>query len=168
MPDEKPPEKVTTQIPKVEIMEGLLKQLTTSMQEQFGKVHSDNAVLRADVGLVANDLSLVKERVTLLERDRDDERARVARHSSRVKELAETTSSADLSHDAQIAAEIVARKKLEDDVEEIRKSTQWIFTVASKLHALVFENKRNKVIIGLVLIALTKAVEKWLTAKGLL
>ena len=170
MPDEKP----TVQIAAVPDWAVELKVLATATKD-------DVRELRADVGLVANDLSLVKERVTLLERDRDNERDRVARNSNRVKELADTTSNADLSLQAQQSDVIVkVRETHALAMSADQKATETQAAVA-EIRAIATESLATQTELYTELLKVTKQplVRKiayglaglavgWLTAKGLL
>jgi len=56
--------------------------------------------LKADIGLVSNDLGILKDRVTLLEAFRSEQDARATRASAGVRGLSNT----DMAHEAAIAS----------------------------------------------------------------
>lgn len=159
MPDEKPPEKVTTQLPAVPEW---AVELTRTTKDGFRAV-------RADLELVANDLSLVKERVTIIETWRNDQDMRASRNSNRVKELAETTSHIDLTHDAKIAAEIVERQKLAREVAETRAIVEVVKSETASQTAILARLDRltSNPLVKTVATAVGTAILTWLSVKGL-
>ena len=159
MPDEKPPEKVTTQLPAVP--EWAIE-LTRTTKDGFRQV-------RADLELVANDLSLVKERVTIIETWRNDQDMRASRNSNRVRDLAEATSHVDLTHDAKIAAEIVARQKLERDTAETRELVERLRAETASQTAILgrLDKVASNPLVKTVATAVGTAILTWLSVKGL-
>lgn len=159
MSDEKPPEKPTTQLPAVPEW---AVELTRTTKDGFRQV-------RADLELVANDLSLVKERVTIIETWRNDQDLRASRNSNRVKELAEATSHVDLTHDAKIAAEIVARQELERRVSETHATVETIRAETAQQTAILARLDRvaSNPLVKTVATALGTAILTWLASKGL-
>lgn len=159
MGDEKPPEKVTTQLPAVPEW---VVELTRTTKDGFRAV-------RADLELVANDLSLVKERVTIIETWRNDQDLRASRNSNRVRDLAEATSHVDLAHDAKIAAEIVARQKLERDAAETRALVERLQAETASQTAILgrLDKVASNPLVKTVATAVGTAILTWLSVKGL-
>lgn len=158
MGDEKPPEKVTTQLPQVPEW---AVELTRTTKDGFRAV-------RADLELVANDLSLVKERVTIIETWRNDQDLRASRNSARVRELADSTSHVDLTHDAKIAAEIVARQELERRVAETHAMVETVKAETSQQTAILARLDRvaSNPLVKTVAASVGTAILTWLAARG--
>lgn len=159
MPDEKPPEKVTTQLPAVPEW---AVELTRTTKDGFRAV-------RADLELVANDLSLVKERVTIIETWRNDQDLRASRNSNRVKDLAEATSHVDLTHEAKLAAEIVERQRVARDGAETRAIVEKLQAEMSLQTAILarLDKVASNPLVKTIATALGTAILTWLASKGL-
>lgn len=123
MSEEKPPEQIATkQIPRVDPVMEMLKQLSEKTESGFRNV-------RADVQLVANDVSLVKDQVRVVEgRVGVLEEAR-SRTSSRVREVSEH----DLEQEAKIADVIVWRKSVDEHLSAQDDKLETIHTVATEI-----------------------------------
>ncbi len=97
-PSEMPPQPKTTQLPAVDPILVAITQLTREVQGA-----------RADISLVSNDLSLVKDRVTILETER-------GKQSGGIRQL----STSDQEQAAQLAQERAAREALAKDVADLK------------------------------------------------
>lgn len=157
MSDEKPPEKVTTQIPKAEIMEGLLKQLTQTMVDGFHSVRADmrSAEERAEA------------RFARIEQRQAEHDARAARHSDQAKALETTTSNADLSIQAKQSEVIV--KQLEQERKQNEMHARIETLAASQEVQMAILGRLDKLFANPLLKAVAAAVGfailQWLSTK---
>ena len=145
---EPPAEKPTVEIAKVPAW---AIELTTAMKTGIAEV-------RADIGLVSNDLGVLKQRVSIIEGLRNSEEARASKLSGGVRGL----SNATLEHDAQLAAERMARETLAAKVDALTASQELQLAILSRLDK-VMSNSSVKVILGV----LAMAAASWAATKGL-
>ncbi len=103
--DDKPPQPSTT---KIDAIPQWAAELSQSVTRGFTE-------LRADVQLVATDVSVVKDRVRIVEKRLDEHDTRATANSMRVR----VTSEVDLKQDAELAKEKLAREELAARVEGI-------------------------------------------------
>lgn len=144
MSDEKMPEQPkTAELPAADPVQVLLLKLQRGMDAGFLN-------MGADIKLVANDLGVVKDRVTLLERRADTT-------SDRVKQQ----SSSDLSQDAQLAQERVAREELAAKVDALTSTQATQLAILGRLDK-VASNPTVKVLFGM----LATALVTWLASHG--
>jgi hypothetical protein len=108
---------------------------------------------RADIGLVANDLSLVKDRVTILETER-------GKQSGGIRQL----SSSNEDQAAQLAQERAAREALAKEVADIKTETAKQTFMLSTISTTMTTLAKNP-IVGKLLYAAAAAALAWL-AKG--
>lgn len=108
--------KATTKIEKVEIVEGLLKKLEGIVTDGF-------RTMRADMGLVANDLSLLKDRMDIVEKWKIEQDQRASRNSTRVEEMRASSVSTNLEQDSKIAEGIIKQQELEKQNAETHANT---------------------------------------------
>jgi hypothetical protein len=144
-----PPQPTTKQLPAVSHVEILLTQIQAAMDAGF---HT----LRADVGLISNDLGIVKDRVGIIESWKNDVDARGTRTSTRVQQASEQ----DLAQQAQLAQEREAREALAKEVADLKttnaKQTVMLATITGLLDKPLV--KRLGMAVGaLLLAALTTA-----------
>lgn len=99
-PDDKPQEKATVQLPAVP---DWAIELTREVKGA-----------RADIGLVSNDLGVVKDRLNIVEAWKVEQDARAAKNSMRAQQSSEV----DLDHEAKIAAAIIRQDKLEKAIHD--------------------------------------------------
>jgi chromosome segregation ATPase len=137
---EPPEEKKTKEMPAVP---SWAIELTRSVKEGIAEV-------RADVALVSNDLGIVKDRVTILESER-------ARFSNGVRALSGT----DLTHEAQLAAEKVAREDLAKEVADLKATNATQLAILSRLDNIA-KNPLVKTLGAMLLTALVT----WLATHG--
>jgi hypothetical protein len=109
------------------------------------------AEVRADISLVSNDLSLVKDRVTILETER-------TKLSGGVRGL----SSADSAHDAQLAQERAAREALADKVDNLTKTQETQLAILGRLDKVA-----SNPLVKTLLTVLGTALATWAASKGL-
>ena len=159
MPDEKPPEKVTTQLPAVPEW---AVELTRTTKDGFRAV-------RADLELVANDLSLVKERVTIIETWRNDQDQRLNRNSNRVRDLADTTSHVDLTVQAVKSEAIVKQMEQDRKIAETHTMVEAVKAETAQQTAILARLDRvaSNPLVKTVATAIGTAVLTWLASKGL-
>lgn len=142
--DSMPPQPKTAELPAADPVQVLLLKIQRGMDTGFLN-------MGADIKLVANDLSVVKERVNLLERRADNT-------SDRVKQA----SSSDLDHDAQLAQERLAREELAAKVDALTTTQATQLAILGRLDK-VAANPHVKVILAV----LAAAAVSWATSKGL-
>lgn len=112
---------------------------------------------RADIALVSNDLSIVKDRVTILEAHRNDTDMRIGRTSYRVQQASES----DLAHESRLAAEIVARQALDAKVDSLTASQEAQLAILGRLDKIA-TNPHVKMILAV----LATAAMSWAASKG--
>jgi hypothetical protein len=159
MPDEKPTEKVTTQLPAVPEW---AVELTRTTKDGFRAV-------RADLELVANDLSLVKERVTIIETWRNDQDQRLNRNSNRVRDLADTTSHVDLTVQAVKSEAIVKQMEQDRKIAETHTMVEAVKAETAQQTAILarLDKVASNPLVKTVATALGTAILTWLASKGL-
>lgn len=161
--DVKPPncplvEKPTTELPAVPAW---AVELMRTTKDGFAR-------LAADVGLVANDISLVKERVTLLESWRTEQELRVSRASLRVKELDAATSQVDLEIQAKQAEEVLKRQALERQIADTHARVEALSTSQETQLAILtrLDKVASNPLVKTVATAVGTAILTWLASKG--
>jgi hypothetical protein len=159
MADEvKPPEKPTTELPAVPAW---AVELMRTTKEGFAR-------LGGDISLVANDISLVKERVTLLESWRAEQDLRISRASLRVKELDAATSQVDLEIQAKQAEEILKRQQLESKIADTHARVEALSS--SQEAQLAILSRLDKVasnpLVKTLAASIGTAILTWLASKG--
>jgi hypothetical protein len=112
---------------------------------------------RADIGLVSSDLSIVKERLTVVEMRVKDGEERAARTSSAVR----GASAVDLEHEAQLSQERAARESLAVEVRALSESQATQLAILSRLDK-VASNPLVKTAGAMMLTALVT----WLASHG--
>lgn len=103
----------TKEIPAVQVPANTLDAVLREMREMRVEQRASTQELKADIALVANDLSVVKERVRLTENRLNDHDERAKAQSERVRQ----PSTYDLEAQAALAAEREARERLEAKVD---------------------------------------------------
>lgn len=151
-------EKPTTELPAVPAW---AVELMRTTKDGFAR-------LAADVGLVANDISLVKERVTLLESWRTEQELRVSRASLRVKELDAATSQVDLEIQARQAEEVLKRQALEKQIAETHTRVESLATTQETQLAILtrLDKVASNPLVKTVATAVGTAILTWLASKG--
>lgn len=117
--------------------------------------------MRADLSLVANEVDTVKERIGTLEERTNAIDGWRKNNSERVRGLAEQTSEHDLTHDAKIASEIVARQALEMKVDGLVAATSAQTAILQRIERLA-----SNPIVKQAATAIGAAILTWLAAKG--
>jgi hypothetical protein len=152
MSDEKPPEQPTTkEIPKVDPVMEMLKQLREAQDAGF-------RTLGADIQLVSNDVTIVKDRVGLVEQRVGVLEESRARTSGGVRQL----SSHDHEQDAQLAAIITETAAVKKEVVDLKESQAVQLAILGRLDKLA-SNPHVKIILAV----LGTAATTWLASKGL-
>ncbi len=150
-PRAEPPEQPkTTQIPAISPIEVAITQLTRTVESGIRE-------LRADVGLVSNDLSIVKDRVGIIESWKNDQDARASRTSAGVRSLSTT----DAAHEAQLAQERAAREALAKEVSDLKATNETQLAILGRLDK-VASNPLVKTLGAM----LATAVITWLATHG--
>lgn len=120
------PDRPTVDLPKTEIIEGLLRSMQQQVQEGFASVNAEVGNIKADVHHLVEDHRLMRDRVGLLEQ-------RVNSASGRFKAV----TSADEEHARSLAGETQKRKALETELiaarERLDTVTNELANVTSKL-----------------------------------
>lgn len=112
------------------------------------------AETRADVGLVSNDLGLLKTRVSIIESLRVEDEARTVKLSGGVRGL----SSSDLAHEARIA-------ELGTKVDDLAKTNATQLAILSRLDKVASNPVVKTIVTILVTILGTWAASKGITVK---
>ena len=144
MNDEMPPQPTTKELPAVPQWAAELTILVKRMA--------------ADIGLVSNDLGILKDRVGILEAAKVETENRASRNSAGVRGL----SSANLEQDAQLLQEKTAREDLAVKVDALDTKTDAQTLILKELLKLT-----EKPVVKLIATALGSAILSWLAAKGL-
>jgi hypothetical protein len=152
--DEKKP---TVSLPRSEIDSGLIRNLERAVSGGFEKINARLDAQDAQLEIGVREGQRTNSRLTILEGRLEDVEVRIGRTSTRVKE----SSSADLEHSAQLAAEIQARQALAAEVAELAKVNATQMQVLARLDGL-FKNPTFK----LIAFAIWTTVTGWLTARG--
>lgn len=148
MSDDMPEQPKTTQLAAVP--EWAIE-LTRSMKEGF-------RVTNANIEVVSNDLTVVKDRLVIVERWKGEQDERASRMSTGVRGL----SSANLEQDAQLAQERAAREALASKVQELTDSQAVQLAILTRLDK-VASNPTVKVLLFLAGTAATG----YLATKGI-
>ena len=144
MPESKPTTKLAP-VPEWAV------EMTKSMKEGFRQTN-------ANIDLVSTDLSIVKDRVAIIESWKNDSETRMTRTSGRVQQASQV----DLEQAAQLAQERAARESLAIEVAAIKAETSTQTLLLAQLLKLT-----EKPVVKLVLTAVGSAVLSWLAAKGI-
>jgi len=159
MPTE-PPRRPTEPAPAPEQLQAVVERLASNITRA---VHEANAAseqnfrsVRVHIDGVAASLRAeinpIRDRVDKIE-------GRLDRSSLGTKELRKATSDADLSHDAKLSGEIVARETLAAKVDDLTASNVVQLAILSRLDK-VFSNTTVKVI----LLVIGTAASTWLAS----
>lgn len=132
----------------------MLKNLALAMAGGFAK-------LNADFELISGSIDVLKDRVGVVESRQSQIEAWRTKNSLRVRGIESQTSEADLSHEAKIAAEIVARQSLEAKVDALDAKQDTQLAMLSSIHTL----SKNP-IVKQIFTALGTAILSWLAMKG--
>ncbi len=111
--------KQTKMPPEEKSTEQLLTDLNKMLEIGFKETNLNIKELDANLGLAIHEIDALKDRVGTIETRMGGIEGWRQRNSERVKGLINTTSSADLSNEAAIAAEIVQRQDLQTKVDSI-------------------------------------------------
>ncbi len=125
-------------------------ELTKSMKEGFRQTN-------ANIDLVSTDLSIVKDRVAIIESWKNDSETRMTRTSGRVTQASQV----DMEQAAQLAQERAARESLAAEVASIKAETSSQTLLLAQLLKLT-----EKPVVKLVATAIGSAALSWLAAKG--
>lgn len=142
------PDKPTTQLAAVPAWAA---EMSRAMKDGF-------AMTNANIELVSTDLSVVKDRLVIVESWKADIDTRASRTSARVKMASEN----DLSHDAQLAQERMARESLAKKVDSLTVTQETQLAILSRLDK-VASNPMVKTIMTI----LGTALATWAASKGL-
>ncbi len=93
-----PPQPPTRSLPKVDAVQLAIANLTTLVEDRFHEIS-------ATIGMVSNDLSLVKQRVSIIESLRHEDESRLAKASGGVRGLSVSDESQTLAI-ASIASKV--------------------------------------------------------------
>ncbi len=140
MSDDMPEQPKTT---KLEAVPPWAVELTRAMKSGIAEV-------RADISLVSNDLSVVKDRVTILESER-------TKLSGGVRGLSTT----DAEQAAQLAQERAAREALATEVADLKKTNETQLAILARLDK-VASNPLVKTVVAMMATALLT----WLASHG--
>jgi ABC-type phosphate/phosphonate transport system ATPase subunit len=149
--DEMPEQPKTAKIAAANPLEIAIIELTRS-------VRSGIAELRVDIGLVSNDLGIVKQRVSIIESLRVEDEARALKLSGGVRGLSQH----DAEQSTQLAQEKAAREALATKVDELSASQDVQLAILGRLDKLA-ANPTVKVL----LFALGTIATGYLASKGL-
>ena len=161
-----PPDRPTVAISQSEIFNARLQQIIDGIAAQrvSEAITAERVATQTKEGFDRLELSLSRVvdevntngvRITKLEESR-------ASNSERVKKLAGESSNADLSNEAALAGEIVARTTLEAKVDELTKSQSVQLAILGRLDK-VASNPQVKIILAV----LATAATTWLASKSL-
>lgn len=155
MSDEQPPPRPTVSLPAVPQWAIEMMQATKAgIAEIRADVADARAETRADVGLVSNDLGLLKTRVSIIESLRVEDEARTVKLSGGVRGL----SSSDLAHEARIA-------ELGTKVDDLAKTNATQLAILSRLDKVASNPVVKTIVTILVTILGTWAASKGITVK---
>jgi hypothetical protein len=144
-PWREPPEQPTTKnLPAADPVQVLLLKLQRSLEDGFRTTN-------ANIDVVANDLSVVKSRVEILENER-------TKLSGGVRGL----SSLNAEQDAQLAQERMAREAVAKEVQDLKDTNAMQLAILSRLDK-VASNPHIKIILAV----LAAAAMSWAASKGL-
>ncbi len=93
--------------------------------------------ISANLKILTNSHTILTDRVVLVEKRLDATDQRLDGNSSRAKAMADSTSKADLSHDAKLADEIVARQTLATKVDGLVSSQAAQMAILGRVDAFV-------------------------------
>lgn len=144
---EPPDQPKTTQLP---VVPQWAIELTAAMKDGLRE-------LSADIKLVSNDLSIVKDRVGIIESWKNDQDARAHRASDGVRQLSTT----DAAHDAQLAQERMAREELAAKVDSLTQTQATQLAILGRLDAIA-KNPLAKTVAAM----LATALVTWLASHG--
>lgn len=161
-PPDMPPQPKTVELPQM-TDRALLEELRGMVKEGFVE-------LRANLELVATDVTIVKQRVGVLEQWRLDTEARQTKHSGGFQRLSET----DAKHDAAIGTLVADVAELKTSHAELAKAseeqTKMLRAVKEEVVDGVkgFFSKHPQVTASLVTLIVTAigAATAWIAAKG--
>lgn len=131
--------------------------IVMSISALDSKVAQGFARVDQNLAVVANDVTVTKDRLTNVETRVGTLEGRATTTSIRVGQASQV----DLSHEAQIAEEIVARQTLGEDVALLKASNVVQLEILQRLDK-VFANKAVKVLLAAAALAATA----WLASKG--
>ncbi len=116
------------------------------------------AEVRADIGLVSNDVGLLKQRVSIIESLRVEDEARAVKLSGGVRGL----SSADEQQAAQLAQERSAREALATEVKALTTMQETQLAILGRLDKVA-----SNPVVKTVATAIGTAVLTYLATKGI-
>lgn len=125
--------------------------IARAMRESFRMVN-------ANLEVMTNELSVVRERLVVVEMWKNEQDLRASKMSGGVRALSQT----DLAHEAMLAQEKVARETLAAEVAELKKETTRQTLLLAELLKLT-----EKPVVKLIAGAVGTAFLSWLATKGL-
>lgn len=150
--DEKPSEASTerTRAEQTEVLTGLIAQLTATVVNGFRSV-------KADMDLLSGEFNLMKTEHRAMQRWQHTADERFRRHSD-AKQLGSAT---DLSHDAKISREIIARQELAMKVDDLVDKQDTQLAILVRLDKIT-----SNPIVKTIATILATAITTWAATRG--
>jgi len=156
--DDKPPERPTTKIDQTEILKGLVKNLTDSMNTGFARIET-----KLDDGITD-----VTKRIIRLESWKEDVDSRMTKNSERVRGQSEV----DVAHEAELAKERLAREELAKEVALTKSNVDVVMAETKAQTAILSDLKAAGTAIAkhpltqLIVVALSIFLTGWIATHG--
>lgn len=156
--DDKPPERPTTKIDQTEILKGLVKNLTDSMNTGFARIET-----KLDDGITD-----VTKRIIRLESWKEDVDSRMTKNSERVRGQSEV----DVAHEAELAKERLAREELAKEVALTKSNVDVVMAETKAQTAILSDLKAAGTAIAkhpltqLIVVALSILLTGWIATHG--
>lgn len=170
---DQPPEKPTTKLPSEEIQVGLLNKLVDGVAGLRNDVHdlrqetsSELKEVRADIGLVANDLKNTKEELRLTKEAVDARFTKLEDRATSNSMRARQPSEQDLELQAKLAAEIQAREAVGKKVDDLGVQIEENTRLTREIVATIGKAVKNP-IVRQVGISILSIIAGWLASKGI-
>lgn len=157
-PDNKP----TTQVSREAVLNERLDRIVDGIAAVSGQVDR----LDGSVSLVINDVTIVKDRIAMIERRTEQLETAGTRRSDAVKAVDARTSAQDMEQAAQLAQERAAREALAKEVKQLTEINSKQMRALEELNATAKSIVGNKMI-RQIAYGVGTLILLWLASKGI-